>query len=145
MGFSPDVCDSPAMVRLHARQAQIAWECLVELLKSKNYGVTVQVVVQVAASYILMRMTQMGVLYIQKSYDAINAGGLRFVPTCGRPPEFSEDLHEVLVALSQTIYWSNYLFLTHGNPEPRATTRLEKEFRLELPVGDITFTFSAFG
>lgn len=142
MGFSPDVSDSPAMVRLHARRAQIAWECLVELLKSNNYGVTVQAVVQLVASYILMRMAQMGILYIHKAYDAINAGGLHFVPTCGRPPELSEDLHEILVALSQTIYWSNYLFLIHGDPEPRATARLEKEFRLELPVGGITSTLS---
>lgn len=74
MGFSPDVGDSPAILRLHARRAQIAWECLVELFKSRNYGVTVQAVTQITASYILMRMTEMGVLYIQKSYDAIDAG-----------------------------------------------------------------------
>jgi len=142
MGFSPDVGVSPAMVQHYARRSQIAWECLVELLKGKNYGVTVQGVMMVVASYILMRMTRMGIFYIQKSYDAINAGNLQFVPKGGPPPEFSEDLHEILVALSQTIYWSNYLFLTHGGPEPRATARLEKEFRQELPVGDITSTLS---
>ena len=113
-----------------------------ELFKSRNYGVTVQAVTQITASYILMRMTEMGVLYIQKSSDAIDAGGLQFVPACGRPLEFSEDLHELVVAVSQTRYWTNYLFLTHGDPEPRATARFEKEFRLELPVGDITSTLS---
>ena len=140
MGFSPDVSESPAMVRLSARRAQIAWESLVEILKSDNYGVTVQALVQVVASYILLRMMQTGAFYIQKSCDAIDAGGLQFIPIRGRPPEFSEDLHEILVALSQTIYWTNYLFLVCGNPTPRATARLEKEFRLELPVGDVTFT-----
>ena len=142
MGFSPDVDDSPAMVRLHAKRAQTAWESLAELLKSDNYGVIAQAAVQVAASYILIRMRQTAALYIQKSCDAISAGNLHFVPTCGHPPEFSEDLHEILAAISQTIYWANYLFLIGGDPEPRVTARLEKEFRLELPVGDTTSAFS---
>ena len=76
-------------------------------------------------------------LYIQKSYDFIKVGNVQFVPTYGRPPEFSEDLHETLVALLQTIYWTNYLFLACGGPEPRATAGLEKEFREELPVGGV--------
>ena len=146
MGSSPDVDNSPSMVLLHARRTQIAWECLVDLLRSENYGVTVQAVVQVVASYILIRMTQMAVLYIQKSYHAISAGNLRFVPEYGPLPEFSEDLHELLVALSQTIYWSNYLFLIRGDPEPRVTARLEREFRQQLPVGDIpASTLSTLG
>jgi len=142
MLFSPDVDDSPAMIRHHARRGQIAWECLAELFQSKNYAVTAQAVMKVAAAYILIRMTHPGILYIQKSCDAIEAGNLQFVPTCGRAPEFSEDLHEVLVTLSQTMYWSNYVFLMRGGPEPRATARLEKEFRLDLPVGDITLILS---
>ena len=113
-----------------------------ELFKTKNYGATVQVMIKVAAAYILIRMTHTGILYVQKSCDIIREGGLRFVPTHGCPPEFSEDLHEIFVALSQTIYWSNYLFLTRGGPESRATRGLEKEFQLELPVGGITSIFS---
>jgi len=142
MLFSPNIDDSPAMVRLHARRGQIAWECLAELFETDNYGVAVQAMMEVAATYILIRMTHTGILYIQKSCDIITARSLRFVPTHGCPPEFSEDLHEILVALSQTIYWSNYLFLTRGNPESRATGGLEKEFRLELPVGGITSILS---
>ena len=142
MLFAPNIDDSPATVQLHARRGQIAWECLVELSKTENYGVTVQAMMKVAASYILIRMTHTGILYIQKSCDIAEAGNLQFVPRCGPPPELSEDLYEVLVALSQIIYWSNYLFLTHGVPESRATGRLEKEFRLELPVGDITSILS---
>ena len=113
-----------------------------ELFKSENYGVTVQAMIKVAAAYILIRMTHTSILYIQKSCDVIREGGLRFVPTHGCPPEFSEDLHEMFVALSQTIYWSNYLFLTRGGPESRATGGLENEFQLELPVGAITSIFS---
>ena len=138
MLFSQDIDDSPAMIRHHARRGQIAWECLAELFQSKNYAVTALAVMEVAANYILIRMTHPSILYIQKSCDAIEAGNLQFVPTCGRPPEFSEDLHELLATLSQTMYWSNYLFLMRGGPEPRATARLEKEFRVDLPVGDTT-------
>ena len=96
-----------------------------------------QAALVVAAGYISVHMTQSALLYIQKSYDFIKVGNVQFVPTYGRPPEFSEGLHETLVALSQTIYWANYLFLACGGPEPRATAGLEKEFREELPVGGI--------
>jgi hypothetical protein len=130
--------DTPAMVRFHARRVQTAWESLAELFKGNDYRLKVQAAVLVASGYIYMRMPQMALLYIQKSCDFIKAGNLQFVPTCGRPPEFSEDLHETLVALSQTIYWANYLFLMCGGPEPHATAELEKEFRRELPVGEIT-------
>ena len=136
--FTPGVDDTPSMVLLQARRTQVAWECLAELFKGKNYRVSVQAALLVAAGYIFIRMTQSALLYLQKSYEFIKAGKLRFIPAYGRPPEFSEDLHETLVALSQTVYWANYLFLTCGGPEPRATTELEKEFRHELPVGEIT-------
>ena len=136
--FTPGVDDTPPMVLLQARRAQAAWESLAELFKRKNYSTSVQAALVVAAGYIFIHMPQSALLYIQKSCDFVKAGNLQFVPTYGRPPEFSEDLHETLVALSQTIYWANYLFLTSGGPEPRATIGLEKEFRQEIPVGDIT-------
>ena len=131
---------SPAMVRFHARRAQMAWESLAELFKGTDYRTCVQAAVLVASSHVYLCMPQTALLYIQKTCDLINAGDLRFVPTCGRPPEFSEELHETLVALSQTIYWANYLFLMRGGPEPRATAKLEREFRQELPVGLSTST-----
>ena len=142
--FSPEVDDSPAMIRHHARRSKIAWECLAELSVGNNYAVAVQAATKVAVVCILTRMTHPGILYIQKSCDATEAKNLQFIPTCGRPPEFSEDFHKIIVALSQTIYmyWSSSLFLTRGGPEPRATARLEKEFRLDLPVGDTTSIIS---
>ena len=138
MMFSPDVGSTPTMIKLHARRTQIMFECLAELLKGRDYRTTVQSLTVSFSSYVLMHMPQTALLYIQKSCDVIEAGNLQFVPTYGRPPEFSEDLHETLVALSQTIYWANYLFLTHGGPEPRATANLEREFRQELPVSETT-------
>ena len=127
---------TPGMIQLQARRTQIAWESLAELVKGNDHKLKVQAFLMLAASYIHMPMMQSAFLYIKKSCDFIKAGNLRFVPTYGRPPEFSEELHETLSALSQAIYWSNYSFLVCGGPEPRATVELEKEFRQELPVGD---------
>lgn len=125
---------SPATVHFHARRVQTAWESLADLFKSGNYKVCLHAAVLVVSSHVYLRMPQMALLYIQKSCDFIKRGDLRFVPTCGRPPKFSEELHETLAALSQTIYWANYLFLTYGGPEPRATAKLEEEFCQDLPV-----------
>ena len=140
MLFSPEVDDSPTMLKFYTRRGQIAWESLAGLLETKDYEAALRALIVAAASSTLVLMTQMGFLYIQKCCDIIGAGNLHFVPTIGPPPEYSEDLHENLVALSQTIYWANYMFLMRGGPEPRATVNLEKEFRQELPVGDTTNT-----
>ena len=127
--------DTPSMVLFHARRVQTAWESLAELFKGDDHKTKVQAATLVTSSHVYMCMPEMALLYIQKSCDFIKAGDLRFVPDCGRPPEFSEDLHETLVSLSQTIYWANYMFLMRGGPEPRSTIKLEREFRQDLPVG----------
>jgi hypothetical protein len=141
MMSSAGMDNTPAMVLFHARRVQTAWESLAELFGGDDYRTKVQAAALVVSSHVYMCMPQMALLYIQKSCDFIKAGNLRFVPTYGRPPEFSEDLHETLVALSQTIYWANYLFLMCGGPEPRSTAELEKQFRHELPVREITSAF----
>jgi len=141
MTSSAGTDDMPAMVQFHARRVQKAWESVVELFKGNDYMFMVQAVVMLVSGYVYLRMPQVAILYIQKGCDLIQAGNLQFVPTYGRPPEFSEGLHETLAALSQVIYWTNFLFLMHGGPEPYATAELEKEFRCELLVGKITAIF----
>jgi hypothetical protein len=131
----------PAMVHFHARRVQTAWESLAELFNSGNHRVCLHAAVLVVSSHVYMCLPRMALLYVQKCCDFIKAGDLRFVPICGRPPKFSEDLHETLAALSQTIYWANYLFLMCGGPEPSATASLEKQFRQELPVSNVISTF----
>ena len=133
--------DTPAMVRFHARRVQTAWEALAELFKGIDYRTSAQAAALVASSHVYMCMPQMALLYLKKTCDFIKAGGLQFIPTCGRPPEFSEELHETLVTLSQTIYWANWLFLMRWGPEPHATAKLETEFRYELPVSDPASSF----
>lgn len=115
----------------------MAWEHLVNIIKNKDYRAAVRALMVVVSNTILLCMTQTTIFYIQKGCELIKAGNLRFVPTYGHPPEFSEDLHKALVPLSQTIYWANYLFLTRGVPDPGVTADLEQEFLQELPVGSI--------
>ena len=128
-----------AMALFHARRAQVAWECDIEVHEGNDYRVGIQVALMATAISIFIRMTQTALLFIQRCYGAIEAGNMQFIPIYGRPPELSDDLRETLAALSQTIYWANYLFLMCGGPEPLATAKLENEFRQELPVSDITF------
>jgi hypothetical protein len=136
LGFPAFADDTPAMVLFHARRVQTAWEAAADLFKGNDYRASAHFATAVAAGSVYLRKPQAALLYIQKFCEFVQAGNLQFVPTYGRPPEFSDDLHEILVALSQAIYWANYLFLMCGGPEPRATAKLEKEFRHELPVGD---------
>ena len=140
MLFSPEVNDSPTMLRFYTRRGQVAFESLAGFLETKDYEAALRGLIVAASSSTLVFMTHMGFLYIQKCCDVIEAGNLRFVPAAGPPPEYSEDLHQDLVALSQTIYWANYLFLMRGGPEPRGTINLEKQFRQELPVGNVAST-----
>ena len=130
--------DIRTMVLFHARRAQAAWECSIEVHEGNDYRVSIQVALMSAAISIFIRMTQTALLYIQKSYGAIEAGNMQFVPIYGRPPELSDDLRETLATLSQAIYWANYLFLMCGGSEPLPIAKLENEFRQELPVSDIT-------
>ena len=136
--------NTPTVIRFEARRLQIGLELLAELFSSKDYRVKVQAAAYAAGGYTFIRMPHMALLYIRKSCDFIRAGNLQFVPTSGRQPEFSEDLHETLVALSQTVYWANYLFLMCSGPEPHATAGLEREFRQELPVSGPTFVLLHF-
>ena len=129
---------SPAMVHFTVRRVQTAWESLADLFKSGDYQDCLHTTVLVVSSHIYLRMPQMALLYIQKSCEFIEKGNLQFVPTRGPPPRFSEDLHENMTALSQTIYLTNYLFLMCGGPGPCATTKLEREFQKDLPVSKVT-------
>ena len=137
LGFQAFADDTLTMVRFHARRVQAFWEAAADLFKGKDYRTSAHFATAVIGSCIHLRMPQLALLYTRKCCEFVQAGNLQFVPTYGRPPEFSDALHETLVALSQAIYWANYLFLMCGGPEPRATAKLEKEFRQELPVGDI--------
>ena len=142
LGIAAFTDATPAMVQFHARQVRAAWEALDDLHKGNDYKAKVHSASSVAPGFIYTHMPQTALLYTQKCFEFAQAGDVQFVPAYGRPPEFSEDIHETSVALSQAIYWANYLFLMRGGPEPHAAAKLEKEFQQELPVGGIASTFS---
>jgi hypothetical protein len=142
LGFQAFADGTPAMVRFHARRVQAFWEAAADLFKGNDYRASAHFATAVIGSCIHFRMPQLALLYTKKCCEFVQAGNLQFVLTYGRPPEFSEDLHEILAALTQVIYWANYLFLMCGGPEPRTTAKLEKEFQHELPVGNIASLLS---
>ena len=129
---------SSAFVHFHARRVQTAWESLAELFGSRDHETCLHAAVFVVSSHVYIRLPQMALLYIQKCCEFIEGGKLQFIPTSGCLPEFSEKLHEILAALSQTIYWANYLFLMCGGPEPHATATLETQFQQDLQVSKAT-------
>ncbi|KAF9785434.1 hypothetical protein BJ322DRAFT_829801 [Thelephora terrestris] len=134
MYFCEGMESSPAMVRLHAKHIQICLEWLAEIFKGNDWELRAQVALWVTSASITLSLNDYYIpLYMQRGCEAINTGGLRFIPTYGRPPAFSEDLHEKLSVLSQIIYFENFLFLTHGGEEPKMTARIEEEFRHQLP------------
>jgi len=126
--------DSPAMIRLQAKHIQTSLESLVDIFGGCDWQLRAQVALWVAAGSVIMRMSDLTSTYIRRGCEAVNTAGLQFIPTYGRPPAFSEDLHEKLSVLSQIIYFENFLFLTCGGAEPTMTAGIEREFRHRLQV-----------
>ena len=114
MHFCEGIDDSPAMIRLQAKHLQMALELLADVFKGHDWELKAQVALWVTAGSFILPFKDVTPVYIRKCCEIINNAGFQFVPTYGRPPEFSEDLHEKLSVLSQTIYFENFLFLTCG-------------------------------
>lgn len=143
MYFCEGMDSSPAMIRLHAKYVQICFELLADIFKGHDSELKAQAALWVAAGSIILPFDGLILPYIQKSCEAINTAQLQFIPTYGRPPDFSEELHEKLSVLSQAIYFENFLFLTRGGAEPTMTARIEKEFRHRLQVPPPSRSFSS--
>ncbi|KAF9645625.1 hypothetical protein BDM02DRAFT_491555 [Thelephora ganbajun] len=144
MHFCEGMANVPAMVRLQAKYVQESLELLTEIHKGSDWELRAQVAIWITAGSVIMRLGYLTSLYVKRSCEAVDMARLQFVPTYGRPPAFSEDLHERLSLLTQAIYFENFLFLTCGGPEPSMTTRIEKEFRHKLqvrPAISSSFTF----
>jgi len=141
MYFCEGMDDSPAMVRFQARYLQKTLECFMDILKGHDWELKAQVGLWATAGSIIIPDRGRAPVYIRKSCEVVNTAGLRFIPTYGRPPEFSEDLHEKLSVLSQIIYFENFLFLTCGGAEPTMTARIEEEFRHQLQVRPASSSF----
>ena len=134
MHLGANASDSPEMVRLHAKHAQLAWEQLAEISKGNDSNLKAQALLQTATSSLYGRWFEFSRRCLTRACIALNAAKLRFIPTTGRPPELTEDVFERLAILSQNIYLENYMFLAVDGVEPKMTVRIEDEFRLELRV-----------
>ena len=134
MHLRPDGGDSPMMVRLHAKHAQLALEQVAEITAGSDATLQTQVLLCSTTVSLHGRWFKHSRRYLTRACIALNAAKLRFVPATGRPPELTEDIYEGLVMLSQIIYFENYMFLAMDGIEPKMTVRIEKEFRHELQV-----------
>lgn len=138
MHLCEEVGNSPAMITLYAKYVQTALELLTEVFREVaekcDWELQAQVTLWITFGSIVMRLSKITSTYLKKSCEAINRGGLQFIPTYGRPPTFSHELHEKLSVLSQAIYYENFLLLTCGGTQPTTTSRIEKEFRHKLQV-----------
>lgn len=128
-----DIDNFPTMVLRQARYLQTSFELMVEIFKGYDWELRTQVSLWNAAGSIIVSFGESTFMYMQRICEDVNAAGLRFIPAYGRPPVFSEALHERMSVLSQVIYFENFLFLTAGGAEPTRTARIEKEFRYQLP------------
>lgn len=128
--------ETPAMVRLQARYAQMAWETLVMVFETEKHRLKVQSLLLLIHAFVFVRFTVGAQLYLFKACKIIEKAKLQFLPTYGRPAELSEQVREDASVLSQVIYLENYFYLAMGGSPP-VMTRIEKEFRLDLQVRTI--------
>ena len=128
------VMDSPEMLPLHAKHAQLAWEQVAEISKGNDPYLKAQIYLQNATASLYGRWFEFSRQCLTRACLAINAAKLRFIPTTGRPQELTEEVLERFAILSQNVYFENYLYLAVDGKEPKMTARIEKEFRNELLV-----------
>jgi len=126
--------ESPTMVRLLAKYSQKAWETLIEIHKTDDQKLKAQGVLVLVYILVVAGFAAGPPLYLSKVCELINSANLRFLPVYGRPPELSEQVREDATVLSQAIYMENYLYLALGGLAPVMTTRIEREFRMDLQV-----------
>ena len=134
MHYSSLVEDSPPMILLHARYIQSFWEELANIHQGNNYDLKVQSLLFLIAGCIFVRLPRLAGLYLWKTCQMLNAAEMRFIPKYGHPPPYSEEVHEKSTVLSQLIWMESYLYLTCYGDRPKMTTRIEEEFRNDLPV-----------
>ena len=121
---------------MQARYAQLTWESMAEISQVQDSFLLVEAMFALASSCIFLRWISITQAYLLKAIQTANECHMSFVPEDSPTPVFSGDVHERIAQLSQLIYLENFLFLTRNGVEPKATSRLEKEFRTELEVSN---------
>jgi hypothetical protein len=142
---SQSLIHTPAAAELQAKYSQFAWEELAKIQEGNDDCLKAQAMLSISSCCIVFRWVAFSCQYVQKTCRVIDSAKLRFIPTSGQPPEYSEELRQRSAVLSQVIYFENYLFLACGEPEPKFTIRIEKEYRHELQVWDCGLPSLALG
>ena len=136
MFFAKNFANTPSAPRIQARYSQLAWEELAKIQEGADDFLKVQALLSICSCCTVFLWVGFALDYARKACRVIDSAKLQFIPTYGRPPEYSEEVRQRSTTLSQVIYFENYLFLARGGPEPQLTARIEREFRHELQVGD---------
>lgn len=126
--------DGKTAVVMQARYAQLTWESMAVISRGNDYFLLLEAMFALASSCVFLRWLDITQEYLLKAIHIANEHNISFVPEGCPAPAFSGDVHENIAQLSQLIYLENFLFLTRNGVEPKATSRLEKEFRTELEV-----------
>jgi len=134
MHYCATLPDGKAAILMQARYAQLTWESLASISKDQDHFLLLEAMFALASSCVLLRWPSITQTYLLKAVRIANERLITFVPKDSPAPIFSGDVHEHIVQLSQLIYLENFLFLTRHGVKPKATSRLEKEFRTELEV-----------
>ena len=134
MHYCATLPDGKTAVIMQARYGQLTWETLADISKGRDRFLLLEVMFTIASSCVLLRWLDVTQAYLLKAICIANERHMSFVPKDSPAPVFSGDVHEHIAQLSQLIYLENFLFLTRNGVEPKATSRLEKEFRTELEV-----------
>ena len=136
MHYCTALPDGKTAIIMQARYAQLTWESMAEISKVQDSFLLLEAMFALASSCIFLRWLSITQDYLLKAIQVANECHMSFVPKDTPAPVFSGDVHEHIAQLSQLIYFENFLFLTRNGVEPKATSRLEKEFRTELEVSN---------
>ena len=134
MHYCATLPDGKTAIIMQARYAQLTWESMADISEDQDHFLLLEAMFALASSCMLLRWLGITQTYLFKAIRIANEHRITFVPENDPAPAFSGDVHEHIVQLSQLIYFENFLFLTRNGVEPKATSRLEKEFRTELEV-----------
>lgn len=134
MHYCATLPDGKTSVVMQARYAQLTWESMADIFEGQESFLLVEATFALASSCVLLRWLDITRTYLLKAIHIANERHMSFVPKDSPAPVFSGDVHEHIAQLAQLVYLENFLFLTRNGSEPKATFRLEKEFRTELEV-----------
>jgi hypothetical protein len=136
MHYCSTLPDGKTAVIMQAIYAQLTWESMASISDDQDRFLLLEAMFALASSCVFLRWLDITQAYLLKAIHIANECHMSFVPKDSPVPAFSEDVYEHVAQLSQLIYLENLLFLTRNGVEPKATSRLEKEFRTELEVTD---------